>query len=508
VLAQNAHIQIEGALTSTAGLPVADGAYAMAFRVFEAPAGGDPLFEEVVLTVPVKLGVFTQVLGANAKTPLPSAIFTAQKARFISLQITGEAELPRVEIFSVPLAIWADRAGLAGSLQCTGCLDGSQLGDGAVATQHLQDAAVTGTKLAPASVSGAHVAFTYATSDEKAGEALAAKLAHDLDCTACVNIDRVDPQVLAPYAKSADLAPLATSASWTDLKAFPAACKDGEVLAGYASDGTPACVADQVKTYSGADFALSDQDCTSKGGVAAIGKDGKVLCAALARKLVAGPSSVDAGKSLVLTHGLNTMEVLATGWIDVGAGYWEPVSTAQAAQTPFNVAAAANGGLCTGQSTSYSSNNINGAYGCSNVLDGDLNDSDTASWATQGEGTGSWLNLQLPKAYLVSKMTYKQRNCACEWNKQLKLTFSDNSTQTVVLQNTQGPATYDLTPVTTTTLKIVVESVYGTTNNGACEIELLGVEPSKSIRLRKSLNAIELVNQTNTAATLQILATY
>ena len=119
---------------------------------------------------------------------------------------------------------------------------------------------------------------------------------------------------------------------------------------------------------------------------------------------------------------------------------------------------------CCSASSQYSHN-----HGCPNAFDGTHRN----EWATKGEGAGSWII-----AYLVgtvSKFTYKQRTSRADWNKDIRLEFSDGSTQTYQLQATADVQTFTLSkPVKTTFVKIVVVSTHGKLNNGAAEIQFFG----------------------------------
>eukprot|EP00662_Eupelagonemidae_sp_cell21_P058101 gene58101-biopygen10615 len=68
-------------------------------------------------------------------------------------------------------------------------------------------------------------------------------------------------------------------------------------------------------------------------------------------------------------------------------------------------------------------------------------------------------------------MRYVQRTGSAEWNKRIRLEFSDGNA-TVILDNTSEAVDYEI-PATNMTsfVKIVVETVYATCNNGAREIE-------------------------------------
>ena len=119
---------------------------------------------------------------------------------------------------------------------------------------------------------------------------------------------------------------------------------------------------------------------------------------------------------------------------------------------------------CCSASSQYSHN-----HGCPNAFDGTHRN----EWATKGEGAGSWII-----AYLVgtvSKFTYKQRTSRADWNKDIRLEFSDGSTQTYQLQATADVQTFTLSkPVKTTYVKIVVVSTHNKLNNGAAEIQFFG----------------------------------
>jgi hypothetical protein len=153
------------------------------------------------------------------------------------LSIDGEPELPRVPVGTVPYAFAATQADEAGhaavasaldkpldgsqlvpasvdasavkftyagssdkggaalsalNLQCTGCIDGSQIGAGAVAEAHLAAGSVTATKIAKGAVTAEALAEPYAGALVAGG---AAKSASDLACTACVSLAELGPDV-------------------------------------------------------------------------------------------------------------------------------------------------------------------------------------------------------------------------------------------------------------------------------------------------------------------------
>jgi len=226
-------LQVDGALVSVAGAPAPDGGYGMAFRFYAAATGGDYLFQETNLGVAVKGGHFSYVLGTDPKNPLDDGLFVKSEARYIGVQVGGEAELPRVELLTVPYASRASWASEAASLACSGCLGAGQIGAAAITTPAIADAAVTADKLAAGAVQATHVAFTYANSDTKGGDALVAKLAQDLQCTGCVGTaaladgavtsKKVDANFVSDLTlvKASDLALVATTGKYSDLQGGP-----------------------------------------------------------------------------------------------------------------------------------------------------------------------------------------------------------------------------------------------------------------------------------------------
>ena len=116
---------------------------------------------------------------------------------------------------------------------------------------------------------------------------------------------------------------------------------------------------------------------------------------------------------------------------------------------------------CCSASSQYSRNN-----GCERAFDG----SHRNEWVTKGEGEGSWIIANLVGN--VSKFSYKQRTHRDDWNKDIRLEFSDGSSQNYQLQATADVQMFTLSKaVKTTFVKIVVVSTHNKLNNGAAEIE-------------------------------------
>ena len=104
-------------------------------------------------------------------------------------------------------------------------------------------------------------------------------------------------------------------------------------------------------------------------------------------------------------------------------------------------------------------------------------DDTSREWATRGEGAGSWIraNFEGPGTKTVSRFSYQQRASSADWNRVIRLEFSDGSRQIYELKADNGVQVFALSrPVTATSVKIVVESHYSKLNNGAVAIKFFG----------------------------------
>ena len=105
-------VNFQGRLTDTSGVPVADGAYGVTFRLYTAPSGGSLAWAETSL-VTTSNGVFTHQLG-SANT-LSSTFFQNYDSLFLEIVVGGETIAPRSRLTSSPysrlsngLEVWDD----------------------------------------------------------------------------------------------------------------------------------------------------------------------------------------------------------------------------------------------------------------------------------------------------------------------------------------------------------------------------------------------------------------
>ena len=224
---------IEGALTSAAGGPAADGTYKMTFSLYPAASGAPAVWAEPAVPVAVAGGLFTHALGATV--PVPAKIL-ASPGLWLGVQIESDPGLAPKPVHSVLRAV---RAGVAEAIDCSGCLTSAHLDTGV---------------LAPFAKTAdlAKVAQTGAFADLQGGPDLSAyaKLAALADVAKTGNFaDLKGTPDLAAFAKSADLHKVAKSGAYADLSGAPVlakigtACGSGLVVQGFAADGTLQCAA-------------------------------------------------------------------------------------------------------------------------------------------------------------------------------------------------------------------------------------------------------------------------
>lgn len=99
-------ISYQSILRTTGGTTVPDGDYTVSFRLYTAPEGGAPVWEETRV-VQTSAGVFHVLLGAV--TPVPYDAFGGDL--YLGIEVEPEAEMtPRVRLVSVGYAMAAQNA--------------------------------------------------------------------------------------------------------------------------------------------------------------------------------------------------------------------------------------------------------------------------------------------------------------------------------------------------------------------------------------------------------------
>ncbi|MBM4353146.1 MAG: hypothetical protein FJ109_05015 [Deltaproteobacteria bacterium] len=139
------------------------------FRIYDSQANGQVLWQEAVSVVLIG-GVFDVLLpAAPDKFPFPADLFDKDD-RWLSITPTGQQELSRTRLSSVPYAFQANRAA---DLQCSGCIGSDEVG------------------------------FNYASSSAPGGAATTALtanealVANNVACVGCITLQAIDAAVLS-----------------------------------------------------------------------------------------------------------------------------------------------------------------------------------------------------------------------------------------------------------------------------------------------------------------------
>ena len=86
------------------------------FLFYKDQNGGEPLFTETQIVVPDSTGHYTVRLGASVSSGIPVDLFDSGEARWLEVQLAGEATRPRTLLTSVPYAMKAADAATLGGL--------------------------------------------------------------------------------------------------------------------------------------------------------------------------------------------------------------------------------------------------------------------------------------------------------------------------------------------------------------------------------------------------------
>jgi len=108
-------VSFSGVLTDVNGKPMT-GVLGVTFALYKESQGGVPLWLEIQNVYPDKTGHYTVLLGSTKSTGLPADIFVAGEARWLGVQVQGQAEQPRVSLLSVPYALKSGDAETVGGL--------------------------------------------------------------------------------------------------------------------------------------------------------------------------------------------------------------------------------------------------------------------------------------------------------------------------------------------------------------------------------------------------------
>jgi len=102
-------VKFTGTLKDPSGKPL-HGTVSVSFALYENQDDTVPLWQETQELQTDQQGHYSVLLGSTQSGGLPLDLFTAQQARWLGIQATGQAEGPRVLLVSVPYALRAEEA--------------------------------------------------------------------------------------------------------------------------------------------------------------------------------------------------------------------------------------------------------------------------------------------------------------------------------------------------------------------------------------------------------------
>ena len=92
------------------------GMVGITFALYSEQRGGAPLWLETQNVTADSGGRYTVLLGSTKPDGLPAELFTSEQARWVDVQVSGQAEQPRVLLVSAPYALKAGDAETIGGL--------------------------------------------------------------------------------------------------------------------------------------------------------------------------------------------------------------------------------------------------------------------------------------------------------------------------------------------------------------------------------------------------------
>jgi len=108
-------VNFNGVATDLNGKPLS-GIVGITFSIYKDQDGGAPMWIETQSLTLRAAGRYTVTLGATKSDGIPVELFASGEARWVGVQVEGQAEQPRVLLVSVPYAMKAGDAATVGGL--------------------------------------------------------------------------------------------------------------------------------------------------------------------------------------------------------------------------------------------------------------------------------------------------------------------------------------------------------------------------------------------------------
>jgi len=133
-------VRFGGTVKELNGKPLT-GVVGVTFSLYSEQTGGAPLWLETQNVTADSQGHYTVLLGSTKPDGLPAELFTSEQARWVGVQVSGQAEQPRVLLVSAPYALKAGDAETIGGLPPSAFVLAAPMIGAAAATQSAPSAA-------------------------------------------------------------------------------------------------------------------------------------------------------------------------------------------------------------------------------------------------------------------------------------------------------------------------------------------------------------------------------
>jgi trimeric autotransporter adhesin len=154
-------VRFNGRAADASGKPPS-GLVGITFGLYEQETGGPALWLETQNVQLDANGRYSVLLGASSLDGLPNDVFSSGQARWVGVQVSGQAERPRVMLLTVPYAMKAGDAATLGGLPPSAFMAAGRLAAGAPSGTNLSSAMPTATIPVP-SLTASNVTTTGGT---------------------------------------------------------------------------------------------------------------------------------------------------------------------------------------------------------------------------------------------------------------------------------------------------------------------------------------------------------
>jgi hypothetical protein len=125
-------VRFGGTVKDVDGSPLS-GVVGITFALYSEQTGGAPLWLETQNVTADANGRYTVLLGSTKPDGLPAELFTSEQARWVGMQVSGQAEQPRVSLVSAPYALKSKDAETIGGLPPSAFVLAAPLANGSAA---------------------------------------------------------------------------------------------------------------------------------------------------------------------------------------------------------------------------------------------------------------------------------------------------------------------------------------------------------------------------------------